>query len=405
MELWIDGTLFDTIQTNGASSLLEVTAGSDYRARFTGAHTLANGTNNAKMVLRVTAEQNSDRSTTNGITTTLNASAIRYQDTNGLSHEDPNSGTITRDFDFKVLTTGSIDTFLDANSPSHRNVVITTSGETPAVELLRFQLEAEQQGIGIDTLEFDIQSDGNAGAAQLFADIYLADANGNLIQSATTIATQTLFSSMDPDLAIAKDDKVTYRLMANIADADDVTNGSSASTTLDISGTTAEDEEFTSITSFTGGDITSNDVHFYTAGPTFSNLSVTTVGVENTPYLVNHTFKFTVTATGGDIYISDTPATAFATATTASSTGFVIADVSASPSSALDSSDTHWGVTAGSSRTFTLSGSTDNNNGTAGTYKSEITKIYWDDDTTGLQEAFDDFNLEDLEALFTVTAS
>jgi len=408
-ELWIDGTLFDSLNNLNSGSFTEITAASDYRARFSGSHTLAEGTNNARIVLRVTGELDSDRSTDlDGITVTLGANSIRYTDTAGLSHEDPSSALSGRDYDFKVLTAGNARAYLSANTPTHRNVVLSTTSETEGVELLRFELKSENQDSAVDALTFAINNDAaSADPTRMYTEVWLADSSGDRIVSASTVATSTTFTSIDPDIVLPKDDRVELRLMATVAkvgSGNPITSGDTASSTFTANTTNlvGEDSEYNTLT-VTSATINSNDLWFYEAAPTFSNLSVVTTPVENKAYLVNHDFKFTVTAEGGDIYLSAIPAAALATSTGASSSA--ITQISVSPSSALDSSGVHFGVANGASRTFTWTGSTDNQNGTAGTYKTEITQINWGDSTGNLVEFNQTFDLDDLEAVFTIDAS
>src|SRR5690606_4058778 len=202
----------------------------------------------------------------------------------------------------------------------------------------------------------------------------------------------TVFTSLDDDyFDIEEGDTKTFRLMADVIDADATpgSNGAIASTTLDVSATVAEDGEFNQITP-TGSDITGSDVHFNEVVANVSNMSTVETPVQETPYLVGTKFTFTLTADGGNVYVSKTPAVFVSTSTTASSAS--LTSVSATGSTSNDTS-TYYTITSGGSRTFTLTGSINNLNGSAGTKSFDITAINWDDDTTGgLAEFSTDFN-------------
>lgn len=403
MELVIDGDVVWSEDGLSSSNFIEVTEGSDYRLRVAGLSSVVTKGTKENVVLRVTAKSGTDKSTT-AITATFQANSIRATDTKGLSHEEPNSALAGRSFDFETSTQGNVVATLNSNSPKERWVKVTDSGDTTGVELMRFDLEAEQQDINVNELRFTMATNGGINASALFTDVYLADESGNRIESASTIASTTVFTSLDDDyFDISEGSKKTFRLMVDVADADNTgVNAAVASTTL-VANTTnivAEDAEYDTAT-VGSVTLTSNDVHFNEVIANVSGQSASVTGLGNNDYLANVSFSFTLTADGGNVYVSKTPATFVATSTTASSASLT----SISGGTAPGDSSTYYEITSGSSRTFTFSGSMNNLNGTAGTKKLEITGIYWDDDTSGLQEFSTDFELDSLEVNSTLTAA
>ncbi|HEY4502593.1 MAG TPA: peptidoglycan-binding domain-containing protein [Candidatus Paceibacterota bacterium] len=408
----LDGsTVVKEMSGLSSADFVEVTEGSDYRLRMSGLNiTVPQGTKKV-LTLRVTALASTDKTAVT-VTTTFKANAVRATDSRGLQHEEPAAALTGRTWDFKVNTTGNVKATLDANSPEARNVIVTNTGTTENVELMRFELEAEHSQVDVNSLRFTLATGTTtlASFGTLFDDVWLADNSGNRIASASTVASTTIFSTADLDgsgaMIIPSGSKKSYRLMATAADADDFANGTNASSSLTANTTNivGEDSVFDTVT-VTSSTVTGSDVYFYAIAAEFSGLSASVPSIVAT-YLANLEFKMTLTAKGGDIYVSKTPATMLATSTTAtdtvSATG--LTSVVASGSTSGDTS-TAYKIGSGASRTFTFAGSMSNLNGTAGSQEFKVTQINWDDDTTGLQEFNTTFGLENLEVNPTLGAT
>jgi hypothetical protein len=278
---------------------------------------------------------------------------------------------------------------------------------TENVELMRFTLEAEHQDIDVNSLLFTMGSDG-IEADDTFSEIWLADDSGNRIASASTIATTTTFSTTDlndlSQMVISEGSTRTYRLMATVKDQDgatpNITAGTSASSTLTASDTNivAEDSLFNDAT-VTSSTVAGNDIHLYLVVVNHSNLSASSSGVENVDHLASVEFSFTLTANGGDAFISKTTSTLLATSSTASTANLTA--ISAGSANAGDTSSV-FKINSGSSRTFTVTGSMDNENGTAGSKELKITGIKWGSVEGSPAANTNDFGLEALQVVRTL---
>jgi hypothetical protein len=202
------------------------------------------------------------------------------------------------------------------------------------------------------------------------------------------------------NISLAQDQWKSLTLRANVADADDFTNGTVASTTLTVNTTNivGVDGNYNTVTASSGSVITSNDITFLSSGASLSNLSASGVAVDNgTSAVSTSTAKFMFTfanTSNSDLYLSKTASTMLATSTSAVSGN--AATITTSPSSLAGDAATYYVVPSGTSRAFTIEGDYGNDGGTSGTKEFKVTKVYFDDDTTGLQEFNINFGLENL---------
>lgn len=122
---------------------------------------------------------------------------------------------------------------------------------------------------------------------------------------------------------------------------------------------------------------------------TMSNPSASARPHQTIEYLGHVTMGFALTASGKTAYISKTPDTALDWETTAYR-GANLNSVSANTCGSCGDTTTYFAIPDGVSRTFTYTGIMDNKDGTAGVKNMKITRIFYDDDTSGFQE----FNIQ-----------
>ena len=101
--------------------------------------------------------------------------------------------------------------------------------------------------------------------------------------------------------------------------------------------------------------------------------------------------------------MSKAPGLALATSTTSSNTvdnGYTaLPNVIASTCSNCQDTSAHFVIPDGTTRSFTFTGQMNNISGTIGAKNFKITKIYFDDDTTGLQEFWFDVSFNGMSDL------
>lgn len=409
------GTVIATKNLYASTDATEITVGSDYLVRFENINYTVNPGSDKILVVSGTAVTSTDKlgsdvnviaSVPTGAIRTINGKG--YTDSLGLGTVAL-SGTTGRT---TTLTgTGSTANILarvSPTSPATRIQTTSTSGQTNGVILGMFDFKSENTASTINTLTFTLKDNGgNKTFSTVLKRVYL-EVDGTTYQ-VDSVATSSVFSNLTINLPL--DSWKTVVLKADVADQDDFTNGMIASTTMAVSASTIVgiDSGFNTTTSSGGNTITSNDLTFLQSGASITNQSATAVLNDNgTARAVSATitFGFTFNNTGNtDLYVSANPSLVFATSSTistAASTTIPVSLVAASPSavsgdSAVTTNAGYYIVPSNTTRSFVYSGTLDNTNGTVGLQSVSVTKVYFDDDTTGLQEFNINFGLEKLK--------
>lgn len=392
---------------NGLSSVdfTEVTSGTDYRIRFNNVNYVV--PKNSKKVITVQVKMLGFTDRT-AATVSLTEAEVRAVDGTGVSSTD--SVVSTRTFDFVASNTANVVVTLSPTSPLKKVVQTSTAGETKNVILGVFDLKAENRAATLKTLKVGLNS--SAGTlATIFSDIKI-DAGNGLVYSADSILATSTFSSLN--IPLPQDQRVSIKILGTVADADNFTDGISASSTVwgvaisgaTVGSVTAEDANYDNST-VSGGKVISSDVIFMQSGAQIagSGFFINEPGTNSSGRLSDTLFGGTFTVTAGDknsLYISRTPAIAFATSTNgtlAAASSSMTSFVPTGDTLAQDSS-TFYVIPAGSSRTFSVGGSLNNKNGTLTTKTTGVTTVYFTDDTTSAQKFNVNFGLEGLNSNF-----
>ncbi len=406
-----------------ASDFSEVTAGSDYRLIFGNLNKgLAKGVDNF-VTLQVSTYSSTDRTAASGLVVSQVSNSVVVGDANdNYTYSD---GDISdRTWDFIAATAGNIVPSISVTSPLTRSVKVSNTGTTPNVDLLTFNMKAENRDAKVESLTFTINTSGSTAGAtanlsganaplatSLFNSIDLYD--GSTLIASGSVGSSTTFTSLSINIPLGTTKTLTLKAVA--ADSDSYALGVSASTTLaaSTSGISGVDSNFDSLT-VSGGTVTSNNTIFNTATANVASISTSIQPIENVADQVGVTFKFSIAASGGAVYVSKTPATALATSSpSAYSAGngtSTLTTISVGGSTNSDAS-TYWTIDDGITREFIYTGSM-NNDGinssstaasvglvsgfSAGVKEFKITNLYWDDDTSGLQEFNINNGLENL---------
>ena len=404
------GTVIATKSLSASTDATEITVGSDYLVRFENiSYTVTPGTDKI-LVVSGTAVTSTDKlgsdvnvvvSVPSGSIRTVNGKG--YTDSLGLTGTTGRTVTLTG-----TGSTANILARVSPSSPAQRIQTTSTSGQTNGVVLGMFDFKSENSPSTINTLTFTLKDNGgNKAFSTIFKRVYL-EVDGSTYQ-VDAVATSSVFSNLT--IALPLDTWKTATLKADVADQDDFTNGAVASTTMAVSASTIVgiDSGFNTTTSSGGNTITSNDITFLQSGASITNQTATAVLDDNgTTKSVSATitFGFTFNNTGNtDLYISANPSLALATSSTvatAASTTIPVSLVVSSPSqvsgdSAVTTNAGYYIIPSSTSRSFVYSGTLDNKNGTVGLQSASVTKVYFDDDTTGLQEFNVNFGLEKLK--------
>lgn len=411
-----NGTVVATKNLSSSADATEITVGSDYLVRFENINYTVTPGSDKILVVSGTAVVSTDKLGSDvNVNVAVPSGSIRtvngrgYTDSLGLTGTNFTAGTTGR---LATLTgsgsTANILARVSPNAPAQRIVTTSTSGQTNGVVLGMFDFKSENTSSTINTLTFTLKDNGgNKAFSSIFKRVYL-EADGSTIQ-VDNVATSSVFSNLT--IALPQDTWKTVTLKADVADQDDFANGAVASTTMDVNATNIVgiDSGFNTTSSNGGNRITSNDITFLQSGASITNQVATIVGDDNgtsAKTSATITFQFTFNNTGNtDLYMSANPSLALATSstiatagsTTLSTTYVTVVPSTVAGDSAPNTNAGYYIIPSNTSRTFKFTGTLDNKNGTAGLQSAKITKVYFDDDTTGLQEFNINFGLEKLQ--------
>lgn len=404
-----NGTVIATKTLSSAADATEITVGTDYLVRFEGINAVVTPGTDRTMVVAGTVLSTTDKLTSDvSVIVSVPNSSIRtingkgYTDSIGLGLV-ASSGTSGRTATLSSSgSTGNILGRISPSSPAQRIQNTSTNGETTGVVLGKFDFKSENRSSTINTLTFTLNSPVGPAFSTMFKRLYITD--GSKTVQVDSVGTSSVFSNLTFDLP--QDTWKTLTLTADVADQDDFLNGSMASSTITVNTTNIVgiDSNYTTVTASGANAVTSNDITFLQSGASITEMSATSVVADNgssKSYQATLGYKFTFNNTGtSNLYLAKDPNTAFATtstvATAASSTLTQALNV-ASPSVVSGDTSTVYVIPSGTSRSFSYTGLLDNKNTAAGNHSTTITKVYFDDDTTGLQEFNINFGLEKLQ--------
>jgi len=244
---------------------------------------------------------------------TIPANGIRYIDTAGVTDY---IGGGSKVFTMAGAVTGVLTTSLSTDTPAEGIIIGSETAATENVELLKFNLKASQDTVGVDTIVF--QATGTAVPSSLISAVKLYDGT-TLIGSESfgTGLSTTTFSGLG--LIIAKDTTkvLTVKADLNLIDGTNATTGDFVLIGVPANFIVGEDSSYNTVN---GGNVTGNTEYIYLAGPKITLVSASIDKVLNANNQTTHgdgTITFKVMALGGDIVIPENGVTSTAATTTA----------------------------------------------------------------------------------------
>jgi len=368
----------------------ELTIGTKYRLYVPVSYVVPR-TQTRYFIVSVTMLPVTDRTTTYiGITgvQVRSVDGTGVTDTQSLTgtHADASLSTTTgdaRSFQFSGTNTGNVIATINATSPLKRLVQISNSAETKDVVLTKYDLKSQNRDTTLRTLVLGIRTSGTAVETlftrvkvQIDGTTYTANSFG----TGTTASSTVTFT--DLRIPLTKDVAKTITVLVDVSDpaTDGLYDGVTASTTLfaSTSNVSVEDATYNAVT-VNSATLVGSDAIFSASGAVLSGLSYTASGVGNSSATYNVAFNFSITAGDNALYVSRSLFTAGGVAQTVatSTTGSLTAKLTtlvANPSEMPGDSTTEYVVAAGSTRSFTISGSATGSTGASGTVKIDSIK-------------------------------
>jgi len=348
------------------ANLIEVTAGTDYRAYIDGIDVKVAKDVVKTLTVKVSALPVIDSvMLTNDacdIGFTVKMNAIRGVDTAGVNQYAPADDLSIRTIDMPSVVTGAIEVKANAATPAEGVAIVSDTDPTADVVLLKVDLKAKNVGVTVNSLPVTLTD-----ASSTLSTLKLYD--GDTVLSSKTASTTITFDNLN--VTIGKDVTKTLTVKADakvLATSEGAIVSVSAATT-NVASIVAIDDYDISVTSLTGS-ATGKNIYLYTKAPSLALVSTSITGTTNKVAQGDFTIKFNVTADGGDIYVSATTTTGIIVTSTASTTTYTY-------TSTATLTDNNYVVLNGETKAFTISGHLNNNSGTAGMKKAYVSSFNW----------------------------
>ncbi len=422
--LYVGDTLVSEKTGLSSSSFSEVTVGSKYNLTFDNVNYSLPVDTDVYVTLKVDAVSDTGRSASSGLIIQQDTNQIIVLDANDSYSVSTGSGTGTssdRTWDWVAAQTGNaVPSNNGALAAGARWIKVSQQTTTDNVTMAVFDIKAESKDLEINTLKASASTSGDTLTTDITAwDLYegscavdgsVSGCTGPLAGGSVSGSVIT-FSNLT--VQIPKDTKKTFTIKAKWADesdftANDMAAGASTTIFAHASWITGVDKPTFNNLTVSGSNVTAASAYAVLFAPVLSGTSLT-MTKSNPEYIGDLKVNFTLKADGGNLYVSSAVNTLLATSTTASTTlaqgnGGLIS-IQANPAIVGCDSDgsSLFCIPNGESRTFTITGAQTNKDGNTGatgaTRNFKVTKLYFDDDTSGLQEFWFDTSFAGMGAL------
>lgn len=317
---------------------------------------------------------------------------------------------------------GTLSASVSDNTPAERAVQVDSSNDTDGVELLVFELSADNQDIEVTELVASTSvSDDDINDVFKSLTLYRDGSKVKTVSfgSGATSSSDLTFGSLSED--IEEDDDVEFSIEGDLKDTSNYSTSTFAYVTVDSADIVAEETSGNKDDLASGdlsGSVSGNKIHLYEVAPTFSLVS-TTVNNPSTDDDGNGadtkaTFKITFDVTADDdsaihIPFYDANGGNSIVASTTDGTGTVLSpEASTSITITHDSGATKktntWKISSGNTAQFTVTIAANNDDAKDGRFTDrfvagKVESLQWGtDDTVGDADDTDfDFNLDDWE--------
>ncbi len=357
-------------------------SGTEYSVRLSGLGVKVEKGGEKVITVKVSAVPVYPAGTLPSITVKIDQNGIRGVDTAGIHQYAPKDPAgISKPFNLATAETGSVEASLNANSPKE-GVQIVSEDEDTEITLGIFDIKAKKQNVTLDTVAVKLNDDASSIAIRLY------DGTTLLGEKTATTATTTFG---DLEINIAKD--TTKTLTVKLLVQKGANDKAYKVTLVSVSGVDANDNSIPPISS-----IDAETQHVYTKAPVLSNITVSAdakdLNGQGGAEAIVAKITFSVTAKGGDIWIStstnDLAVEAQPSSGNATSVTSVILTTSATAGT--------WGYKVAKDQTVTFTVDATHDPTDAGYWRIAITKLKWatkEDGTGG--DTWDGKLIEDLK--------
>jgi len=357
-----DGTTSKSMSVTQANTT-EVTVGSSYLVRLEGLNILIPKDTTKTLTVKVDGVSALPSGTTSDTTVTLTiaASALRGVDGAGIQQYAP-TGILTRTFKAKVGDTAALELSASADNPKARNAIVSESGMTTGVEILRVNVKAKNNTAYLRTVEIGVTSStlgSSEVASGTVSAIYLYDGDTILASTSSLAVNVASATFSDVNLTIPKDGTKTLvvkadinKTVGNFAEGDVVV----AYLEANSAGLSAEDATTFAAATVSGSGATSGAAYLYAKAPALAlvSASITPVsvstGTESYYGKADAKIKINITAQGGDIYVASSTTNDYVATSTYPSSVTVLSTISSNATET--SGNANWVVYSGETKWF-----------------------------------------------------
>lgn len=355
-----DGTTSKTFAVT-EDTTTEVVVGSNYVFRAEGLNFLIpKGTISVFTVQLDGADNLPSGTTSQAVTITIGANAMRGTDCASISQYAPTAALTARTFTAKSGDTANLELTAHADNPKARNVEVEATAKTTGLTVAKLRLKATNNDSILRGITFtDATASGTLDVVSLY--------DGDTLLSSTSSITTGGSILYDINLTIPKDTTKVLTIKASIKKAQanyiasaTSTNASSTVTIVAAAGVTgidAEDATTFAAATVSGSNVVPGDTYFYKKAPTLvlSTASITSVAVATGTLTYNGKadarIKVNLTATGGDIYIASTTANTTVASSSIYGSSTIVQSIT---SNAVESSAGNWVVRSGETKWFEI---------------------------------------------------
>jgi hypothetical protein len=283
----------------------------EFRLRFATDFTVDDG-DTAKLTVVFTTANNIDTADSDNATWQIDLAtdSVRAEDEAGFSDEYGSSNEVTVAVD--EVTSGDLDVSLNSENPDAQAVEVDATDDTNGVEVLAFDLEANDGDVDVTDIRVTIDDVGTLTDVDSVVNTLHLFMNGDEIASesvpATAGQTEVITFDVDGDVLIEDGDTAEFTVEADINNLDGGDFDGGDGIVLSFTSLDAEDEAGDNVEA--DGTAVGENFSFFVDGIAAKFVSATAVatpsGVATVDDNGTFTIVFDVTAFGSDVYVDAT---------------------------------------------------------------------------------------------------
>jgi peptidoglycan hydrolase-like protein with peptidoglycan-binding domain len=290
---------------------------------------------------------------------------VRGVDGIGINVYAPkDTALVGKSFTYATIQPGAVSASLSATTPAEGVAIIDTKTRTE-VELAKFDLKASNSDVTIDTVKVSLIGKEYLVALRLY--------DGTDLIAEKSAADTVTFDDLLVSIAKDTTKTLTVKGLAEVSTSTYV--GNVAVTLTSVSGTDVNENSVP-----WDGNISANTIHLYTVAPIISNITASAEAkdLDNSggPEAIVGKITFSVTARGGDVWISTSPSDLAVKAVPSSGTSQNVSAVVLTTSATAGT----WGYKVPKDQTISFTVDATHSPGSSGYWKLAITKLVWDVD-------------------------